>query len=360
MRLAITGVGMVTSLGYGAVGSCAAIEAGLARPREMEDFTVADGEGGAYPVVSHPVSGFAEGFTDVGAWIRLAEGSLSDLLHATALPPSAERRFWDATGLIALAPILDATRFPADLEGLSASLREDYALPLVRLMRRPIRPDHVQALALGHGGLAAALREAWKLLSNHALERVIITGADSYLDAGSLEWLYRNNRLKVPGRPTGLMPGQAGACVLVESEAAAKARSALLGGWVRAVAGAASAPTHRPPLQDLGGHLESVIQEALTHAGAGEPFRGGLLLDLNGEDWKARAWGFAQLRLRSRIDLERCWACIPCESLGETGAASGPLALGVAVSRLRGTTEQALLCSLPDLGHPAAIVLEGH
>ncbi|HYO56129.1 hypothetical protein [Archangium sp.] len=359
MRLAITGVGMVTAVGYGAAGSCAAIRAGISRPRELEDFTIADGEGGSHAVVGHPVTGFAEGFCQVGAWVRLAAGGLEDLRHVVRLPEPGEVGFWRRTGLMALAPVVDPERFSWSLEEQPDALLEEYARPLARLARFPIADEHIRSLGMGHCGLAVALQQARALLSERRLERVVIVGADSYVDPGSLEWLHQGNRLKGPQKQTGLMPGEAGASVMVESEHSARGRSAPLGGQVRAVAVSAEHVFPRAPPPVLGRALAAVIQQCLEEARATTPFRGYLMLDLNGEDWKAHAWGHAMIHLTASIDFERCRTLLPCESLGELGAASGPVAFGLAVSELLRARSDAgaLLCSLSDSGQVAAVLL---
>lgn len=111
VRLAVTGVGMVTALGYGAVGSCAAIRSGLSRPHGLAGLEVGDGQGGSQPATGVPVLGYAEGFFLTGAWLRLAAGSLDDLRHATQWPSATETAFWSRTGLIALTPFIEAPRF---------------------------------------------------------------------------------------------------------------------------------------------------------------------------------------------------------------------------------------------------------
>jgi 3-oxoacyl-[acyl-carrier-protein] synthase-1 len=87
-------------------------------------------------------------------------------------------------------------------------------------------------------------------------------------------------------------------------------------------------------------------------------FQGDLYVDLNGEEWKANAWGHAIPRLARHIDFERSRVFVPAESLGETGAASAPVAMAWALYQMtEDGTESALVLSLSDRGEAAAIRL---
>jgi 3-oxoacyl-[acyl-carrier-protein] synthase-1 len=93
-----------------------------------------------------------------------------------------------------------------------------------------------------------------------------------------------------------------------------------------------------------------------------KPFAGEFYLDLSGEAWKARAWGYAQLRLRDVVAFEHCTNVFPSLSFGETGAASGVAGVCLAVRALaRGyaRSNHAVICSINDFGHTSAIMISG-
>ncbi|QSQ20740.1 hypothetical protein JY651_36745 [Pyxidicoccus parkwayensis] len=351
---------MATALGYGAVGSCAAIRAGLARPQELAGLQVGDGEGGSRPITGLPVSEFAEGFFLAGAWIRLAAGSLDDLRHATEWPPASDALFWSRTGLIALTPRIDEARFGWSLEQRPRALMEDFVRPLLSLQRLPVPAEHLHVTDSGHCGLAVALREVRRQLSERGLERVILVAADSYVDAPSLEWMDGQGRLKQPRRPVGLIPGQAGACLLVEAEGAARARGA---SWSIQASGESStaSPGGRRAASELGRTLAESLLQVLRAARVPMPYHGSLVLDLNGEEWKSAAWGHAQVHLREHVDFEHCLLRVPAESLGEVGVASAAVGAGVAISdllRSADMTASAVVCSLSDAGEASAVLFQ--
>ncbi len=365
MRLAVTGVGMVTSLGYGATGTCAAIRAGLSRAQELESH----GPGGE-PLIGHPVSDYAEGFLHEGAWIRLGVGAIEDLLHSTRLPPATDG-FWRQTGLTVLTPRIDAERFLGWLEGSREELLRVLATPLRSLSGVALADQGIDAVGLGHCGLGEALKRLEGELESGRLARAIILGVDSYLDPMSLDWLAGNRRLKHSEHPVGVLPGEAGARILVEPLRAAHARETAIGACVEGVVlshlpeqrtdereGAAGGRWVVPSAPSLGRTLADCLEQLLSQTE--KPFAGQLIIDLSGESWKAHAWGHAQVLLKRHIDFERCQVSIPAECLGEVGAASGPLGVGLAVSGfLRGfsPSAQAIICSLSDVGQVSAVLL---
>ncbi|HEX5748008.1 MAG TPA: hypothetical protein VFZ09_17335 [Archangium sp.] len=292
--------------------------------------------------------------------MRLAAGSFEDMLHASALPSPSSLDFWRRTGLIVLAPIIDRERFFWSLETQPEALLEFYARPLIDLLGIPVANNFVRALGSGHCGLAEAVQLAQAEFATRRLDRVVILGADSYIDPLSLDWLAQHRRLKTPTRQTGAMPGEAGACLLLESESSARARGATIGAHIEAVALDGPLNEKQPSAPGLGLALAEMLKRSVLGPVLEEPFRGEVLLDLNGEEWKAHTWGHAQVRLNQHIDFNQCRFVLPCESLGEIGAASGPVAVCMAISSFvqKDTPpERAIVCSVSDTRRVAAVLL---
>ncbi|MGC3999319.1 MAG: hypothetical protein QM767_18515 [Anaeromyxobacter sp.] len=366
MRLALTGVGLVTALGRGATGSCAALRAGVALPVEL-GAEVEDGEGGMIPAAGYP-TGLADGFFQTGAWVRLATAALEDLGHQSgfALEDAAG---WQRSGLTLLLPAILEPRFrwtPADATDLIHQVTD----PVASLLRLPAAPAQRSALGGGCTGLASALEGALRQPAQTPRERWVLAAADSYVDGLSLSWLALEGRLKEPGQPVGLAPGEAGAALLLETEHAARQRRAQPLGFIESVAltrapagtpppaspgeeGPTWAP---PPAPALGRALAQALRGVLPAGPA--PWHGDLYLDLNGETWKAAGWGHAQVDLVRVIAFDRCRVIFPAESLGETGAASPLIGVALALWNLRRDgAPGAIVCSIGDDGQVAAVRL---
>ncbi|RKG83444.1 immunity 49 family protein [Corallococcus terminator] len=318
MALAITGLGMLSSVGWDASASCAAIRAGIRRPRPFPGYKVLDEETQAMvPLVGHPLEGYTEGFAPLARWTRLAQGALEDLLRQGRLPgPDDDARFWRHTRLICIAPVLDGERFFEVRQAGAEDFSDAYAQVLHGRLRRWIPVPPSRCLGLGHSGLAAALQEAERGISNAEAERYLLVAVDSYLDAYSLEWLDEFHRLKTETRPTGLMPGEAGACVLVESVSSARRRGAPVDAVIESAAVIRVPDAGPRESARLGMGLAQAVEAVRKVAAANSRFEGDIISDLNGEVWRANAWGHARVRLSESLGSNTRQVTL-CESLGE-------------------------------------------
>jgi 3-oxoacyl-[acyl-carrier-protein] synthase-1 len=176
----------------------------------------------------------------------------------------------------------------------------------------------------GHAAGVELLAEASAFLSTGEARSCIVAGVDSYLSVDRLALLDERYRLKSPRNVDGFCPGEAAAAVLLEG---ARLRRS-------------SAPRATLAAMGLGLEPEPMASDRVsTGAGLCEALRGALpadgspdflLCDLNGESYRAFEWGVAQARLGARLEgVGR--AVMPARSVGDVGAASGPLLITVAV-----------------------------
>lgn len=352
----ITGLGAVTTVGRSARSACAAIRAGVARPSPFSEFRVLDhATQETVPLMAHAMQGYTDGFSLVGRWIRLARGAASDLLASAGLPNSSDRAFWSTTGLTAVCAVPDDDVFLSEEPGESLSMiRDGFFAPLQFVLGLPIEAGHMDLVPLGHAGTALAIARAAEKLARSELERVLVLAADSNFDPLALENFAANRRLKLPDNPAGFMPGEAGACFLLERETSARRRHA------SKIAKVTSAMTAKEPSASLrarsatGEGLAMCVSAVLDRISPDSAFEGDVVLDLTGENWRASEWGEAQVRLAGRTGMVR--EHVPGVSVGEIGAASGALGVCYAAHLLdrnvaRTDTVLVLSSSVPgDLG----------
>jgi len=325
---------MISSVGWDAISSCAAIRAGITRPRPVPSFTVLDEETQAtVPLRGHPLHGYTEGFGPLARWVRLAQGALDDLLQQRRVPGPEDVNFWRRTRLICITPLLDAERFFEVRQVGADGVKAAYAQLLQGRLLKRIPVQQPRVLNLGHAGLAAALQEAEKGIARAEAERYLLVAVDSYLDVYTLEWLAEHRRLKTGSKPVGLMPGEAGACLLVEAMTSARRRSVPVEAVIESAAVVRSPETGTPDTTKRGMGLAQAVEAVLQGASAGRPFEGDVIIDLNGEVWRAGAWGHARVRLSEPLG-ERVRLVTFCASLGEVGAASGAVAVCIATRSL--------------------------
>jgi 3-oxoacyl-[acyl-carrier-protein] synthase-1 len=322
----VTVRGMVSSLG-GVVTGCAALRAGISRPRAVRGVPVlrlSDQE--PIPLIGHPVHGITDGFPAATRWVRLAAAAFADFLEQPSAPTRDDRGFWSRAGVVAVLPRLQDTRFQSEDIDCGQVLQDAVLAPLRRALAIPVEAAQVEAVEFGHAGSAAALVLAKQRIAAGAWDAALIIAVDSYLDGLSLEWLGGSARLKSDDQPCGLSPGEAGVCVLVENAAVAAARGAPA---VAAVVGAAAGPgaPPRPAGPESGKAIAAQFAAAWSEGGVAGGFSGAVISDHNGESWRGHELALGLQRLRERRLLATERLLLPASSLGDTGAASGAVAL---------------------------------
>jgi len=320
--IAISGAGLATSVGTQVDNACAAIQADICAPTPLHDFPVLDADAQEpRPLLAHPIRGFTEGFVSFGRWSRLAHCCFCDLEDQDLVAPRQDTAFWLRTGLVFLTPPLDSLRYfeAHDDPGFA---REMACERMAETLALPVPEANIELIDDGPAGLSKALDKAPRQLGRD-LDRLLIIAVDSYVDGLSLDWLGLHNRIKCDDNACGLMPGEAGVAVIVE-----RARSGQL-----TIAAAASdhEPNHFFSGKPCTGEaLARSITKALQDAAITDPFGGDLIVNLNGEEWRAREWGHALVRLGRRVD-PAARVHLPCSSIGDVGAASALLGVVLAM-----------------------------
>ncbi len=216
MNLAITSLGMISSVGRDVIASCASIRANINRESEINYYRVLDAETQEIvPLAGHPIRGFTEGFNLVGRWIRMAKICMKDLIIYGGLPDNTNTKFWNTTSIIAVTPYINDDRFDSEGDNTDVMLKDTYVLPLIKALKLPIPTSQTHIVSKCHAGAITAIIDANKNLSSNGIDRIIVLAVDSYLDTFTLDWLVEDNRLKTPDKAKGLAPGEAGTCFLL-------------------------------------------------------------------------------------------------------------------------------------------------
>jgi 3-oxoacyl-[acyl-carrier-protein] synthase-1 len=371
-RPSVAARGMVSCLGLDASTCCAAARAGIDRAELIPGMPSGTATSPYEPVAGHAVP-FLGGFEGDARLARLLAGALEDLSRQTegadlvgdraslgaflSLPEAT--RPWTGEALIA-----DEARRSALVEERAAieeaadadRPRRIWAAATRGLTGLPARTRFRAAATSGQTGFAGALQMALEDMEQGQVGAAIVAAADSLLDERTLIWLATSSRLKSATAAAGLRPGEAGAAVLLRSEVRAQ------GPRIAGIRAEIEAEPFLDGGAPAGRGLASAIAKLGPTAGwdRGEPFW--LLADQNGEGWRASDWGNAVVRLRAQWPESRdpdLW--LPAVSHGETGAASGAIALctacaawerGYAPARFAG------LLSAGDGGSRAIILLE--
>ena len=300
--LDIVSVGMVTAVGLDAPAACAAMRAKL--------------DGFQETGFASPAGGWL-----VGAPVPLPRGWIGER-RLTRLAAAA--------AIEALAGAVDARHDTALV----------LCLPEPERSGRPIRdPDlFVQrvceiaefksiskAAVIAHGRPSGhvALDHAERVLAAGRARSVLIVGVDSYL-TGDTIWQYlQSRRLLTEKNPNGFIPGEAAGAVLCRRSDGNGLQLFGLG------LSRESARIYHPDLPFRGDGMTSAYLNALKRTGIEFNQLGYRIADLIGEQYWFKQSALASQRLlRGRHDFQDLWS--PSESLGNVGAAVGPIMLGMA------------------------------
>jgi 3-oxoacyl-[acyl-carrier-protein] synthase-1 len=332
--LQIAGMGVQAPLGLEPRALAAAVRAGLCRfqargwlPRKS------DGS----PIVTSFLPQFDASAPARERMFRMgvaaATQALSPLLGAGASPPE-----------VPIPMLLSVPPYRPGMEqGEGAQLAREIMTAL------PVPPDQKQSgiFDTGQEGGLAALACAAGLIAQGRAEVCLVGGVESIREIELLHWLEEQGRLKGETCPSGFVPGESAAFLLVCD------RAWLLRAGVPSL-GVVSQPTRAmEPNPWYTGRpcLGEGLTQAIREAFASESLRAGVTwCDLNGEHWRADEWSFAYLRTVERHG-EPLRIRHPADALGELGAAAGPMLVLLAALDLthpRSALESALVFAASD------------
>lgn len=336
----IVATGMVCSVGLTAASACAAMRAKVAR---FDDLPYADNQG--KPIVGAMVPGLDPRLTRRQRLVEMLAMALEDCL-ATGGVKNTEQ--------IPLLVGLAEPGRPGGGEPWSGTIIKDIEA------RLDIRfdPERSTAIPKGHTAGFEAINVARELLKDNAVPACLVCGVDSYINASSLLWLERHDRLKTEENSDGVIPGEGAACVLV-FHPSAKPRN----GYTNRIAGLGFGREEASVLTE-----EPILGLGLADAGRAALSEAGLTMqeiDLRSSDLGGESYGFReQILLLCRLlkeprEFTPLWH--HAESIGETGAASGIGQLVVIDQAFRkhyAPGKHVLCATSADSGDRAAVVLE--
>ncbi|MBC6906109.1 hypothetical protein DWB84_11625 [Saccharophagus sp. K07] len=347
-QMEVFNTGLVTSVGLDLAHSAASVRAGLNRFQALEDTSVFDDDWEA-PITGAPVSLLTKGYTQQARWLRLAEKAIKDLLSP---PGSKERLIAESSPLMVIWALPNTSLFRWPDEQVPELLNQFLLAPLSRRIGIPLVTPSNGWICEGCSGGPRALRAIARSINAEDLPYVLCIGVDSLLEPLCLQDLAEQDRLKTPEQPTGLIPGEAAAAVLLKASTNGS-RLKIYGALHKSLTLDREPENWRSlSAYKIGRELGALILEALSALGE-RIFVGDIYLDLNGEEWRAVTWSAALVILKGskKIDLDSCEYRIPATSIGDVGAASSLVAIGLTAESVRrryACANFSLICSVSD------------
>ncbi len=319
----IKSTGMVCSVGLSAEAACAAMRAGVAN---FQETTYRDNEG--EPIIGAMVPGLA---LDLMRKERLAS------LLAVALTDCLQDSLSEPLEQIPLIIGLAEAERPGGGGGLAKAISD----LLTRRTGMRFHPKLSRVVAKGHTAGFEGLRVARQLLAQTGVSACVVCGVDSYLNASSLLWLDRHQRLKTPDNSDGVIPGEGASAVLVTDRRSLGSAILVQITGLGFASETATVMTEEPL---RGSGLTEATRAALREAGIQLHVADFRISDVTGESYgfREQALTLAQV-LRSRREKFPIWHSSDCA--GDIGAASGTSQLAMfwhAVKKAYAPGEQAV------------------
>jgi len=335
--LRVGSIGMITPAGLGAKASCAALRAGINVFQELP--------------IPNP---------------------LTEPLFGAFVPYFPQNPFSRICDLLtnAVEECLRGSRHQRDeqvalLVGVQEANRPDYSRRIERKLIEAVlgnlkisfRPKVSKVFTSGRASVLIALLEARYLLESGRVTSCIVAGVDSLINEDCVAWLYRNGRLRLEANLDGLFPGEgAGAIEITRANEATTTKGDVIVIGVGQATESASIVSGEPNLADgLTSAVKTAVAEGAMSIGDVD-FR---ISDATGEEYYFRETANALIRLL-RVHKEGFPLWHYADSIGDIGAASGAVTLGIAAMALRKgyAPGKTVIChSSSDFGQRAAALV---
>ena len=341
--LEVVGVGMVTSLGSSTGETLAALERG---ERNISTTRLVDLRGDR--IVGAFVLPIRDELTGPVRAELLLVPALVECAEAAPLPSGPIALF--------LCVPLPQGPCPATLRAILAPSREDWGSVLSwsasELEKRGahVPPSLRVIVARGHAGGVLALKQAAEMLQRGEAVEAWIVGVDSHGERATLERLDVAGALRSRRSPGGFHPGEAAATIRVRLPSGSQTGRAVL--YDFSVASETVSPSR-------GEALTTAVSNALAIGGCCADGIGTVAIDLNGERARAMAWHFASMRAFSSARSRPVPWC-PAATLGDVGAASIPVLIGLTSKSPLSSSATLLVASSLDGLRAASVLVPGN
>ena len=315
--------GMVTPIGIGALATAAAARAGINR------YTNSPAEGvsgepikmAVVPDECLPEIEFKDNSTQLALYQRLIKLGVAALTEAVgSLPP--EKQLNEAIPVfLALPERRCGQPFPA-LEPILKDLNNAVECNIDLLTSR--------VFPVGRAAGFRALAEAYQLLANTHLERVIVGGIDSYFDLDLLKLLDAEKRMLGDNSVDGFVPGEGAAFLVLEKATLDQPFQANLS--IQAPCVSEESGHYYSDEPCLGNGLTSAISGVIESAQLSYPIQT-VLCSVNGESLQVKEWSIALTR-NTQAFTQGFKVEHPAECYGDLGAATVPTLLGLSFTGL--------------------------
>lgn len=336
--IAVKASGLVTSVGFNAASSFAAMRAGI---RSVKETNLWDPESGQYLSAGRVM--LPHWWIGVGKMADLVAPAIFECLNEADHVPLC-----DIPVLLGVA----SHEQPFRLEGLNENILEEIEYRIGSKLNQ-----YSQVISNDHISVATGLEIAQKLIGDRKVRFCIIAAVDSLIRQDLKNYYLEKRRLLTENNSNGFCVGEAGSAILVTSSSSIGDNKLEILGTGYAIEN--STIESEEPVRAQG--LTEAVRKAFTKADVTIQELDYRIADLNGEHYKAKEMTLAMGRFPRRPTSKLFDIWHPIEFIGDVGAAIGPILLGWALhagQRDYGIGNN-VLCTLGnDTGERVAIILK--
>lgn len=314
-ELAVTGLGLVTPVGLYAEAALAALRAGVSRLSMLEHCQIEVDEDEFGPATGAEVPRLPRGRLGTARLERLMKPAFEEVVRDAGVESSNKLGVF--LGTAGARPGERLLSYTGDAKEL-----------VLEAIPKGLNVRLAKLVPVGRAAVLQAVREAAAALEAGSIDVAIVGATDSWVTPRALAWLREQGKLPEFPRRTGTIPGEAAGFVALEKPERARSRSARVYAHVVAAAGRHETVKWGEPNNAIA--LSQALQA--TVAGVEEP-HAVVFSDHSGERYRAQEWLMALPKgMWTYSTMEhRCQA----DCIGDTGAASGAVAIAWAASGLR-------------------------
>lgn len=347
--MVITAANSVTPVGYNAEMTAASVRAGISRLVESEDY---------YDIEGNPITAaYIEGINSEEGEVQRMED-----ISRFALEGLLKKYFKDEVHREGQIHLLLGVAPPSRPGPRYEGEQQEVANHLVEVVQKWTNKVTLQVITSGNPSAIECMNLAHQILEANPQSLCIIGGVDSLMALKTLDWFEEKERLisDTFGRNQAFAPGEAVGFMIMETKEGAMARKKDV---LAELAGVGLAKDPSPFLSEepsKGEGLSKACRAALSEGIDNLADIDIVLGDLNGEYFRAKEWGYTELRCFGNCNENRR-LLEPASCMGAVGAASGAVLINIAAVGLsRGWFGKlAMVFCSDDEGDCGAVVLRG-
>jgi 3-oxoacyl-[acyl-carrier-protein] synthase I len=347
-QVVVVGVGMMTAVGLTAAETTASVRASMMgftetsiRDHQYEPFTLAEVPEEGLPALHRSLAELVGPTSRELRMLRLASPALVECLgpmKANGVRPPLMLALPEAETTLELDR-------PAFLQWLA------------RQSDGGFDPAQSSAEYTGRAGGLMAIGRAAELIRSQHTDFALAGGVDTYRDLYVLGTLDMEQRVKSEAHLDGFIPGEGAGFVLLASPAmAARAKLAPLASLSIVAQGFENGHLYsEEPYRGDG--LSSVVLQLVQSGALPAPIQE-VYSSMNGENHWAKEWGVSFIRNSAAFEPDHGFHH-PADCFGDTGAACGPLMLGLSALGVSGgyRGSPGLVYCSSDRGDRAALIM---